>query len=228
MKNYIMCKIIKIGGLDGSGKSSQIKLIKEYYENKGLKCKFIHFPMYGHNKYSDMISSFLRGEYGENDDVNPWFVANIYAMDRSSYLKELKVDLHQYDVLIMDRYVYSNIAFQCAKIKNNKEKELLKKWILDFEFNFISLPKPNLILFLDVPINEIEKRLNDDRKGDDRNYLNGKKDIHESDIKFQEKVRDEYIKMNNEIDNFNIINTFDKDNKLYNIKELFNTYKHLL
>lgn len=220
-------KLIGIEGLDGAGKSSQIQLIKQYYEEQGLKCKFIHFPMYGHNKYSDKITSFLKGEYGNIDEVSPWFVANIYAMDRASYLKELKVDMVRYDIIILDRYVLSNIAFQCAKVKG-KEKELLIDWILDFEFNFISLPKPDLTLFLDVPILEIETRLNKERIGEDREYLNGKKDIHEQDINFQVNVRKVYYSLSDYVDNYHIINTVDSNYKLYNIQDLFESYKHLL
>lgn len=221
-------QLIDIEGLDGAGKSSQVQLIKEHYEQQGLKVKFIHFPMYGHNKYSDKISAFLRGEYGDNDKVNPFFVANIYAMDRASYLKELSVDMEIYDVVIMDRYVASNIAFQCAKVES-KEKELLRDWILDFEFNFINLPKADLTLFLDVPIGVIESRLNTERVGEDRDYLDGGKDIHEQDIRFQVAVREIYFEMEQYIENYHLINTVDeKTDKLFNIEELFNSYKHLL
>jgi len=218
--------LITLEGNDASGKGVQVKLIKEYYESIGKKVKHIHFPMYGHNVFSDLISKFLRGEFGNIDEVDPKFVANIYAMDRYMYKNQLIKDLEDNDVVILDRYVYSNMAFQGAKYLDKDKINEIIMWILDFEFNFLELPYPNLILYLDVPIETIEKRLNNERIGSDRDYLNGGKDIHEQDINFQKKVRDIYLSFER-YNEYKIINCAEGD-KILNPTELFNTYKYLL
>jgi len=220
-----MIKFIVLEGNDASGKSLQMKFITEFYQNQGKKVKFIHFPMYGHNMYSDMISKFLRGEYGSNDEVDPIFVANIYAMDRYMYKNQLLKDLEENDIVVMDRYVFSNIAYQGAKTKTEQEKAHMFQ-ILDFEFGFLELPYPDLVLFFDVPITEIERRLNLGRTGADRDYLNGKQDIHEKDIDYQSKVRDMYLSMT-DLTNFYVINTYNEQGIL-NPEDLFNSFKSYL
>ena len=221
-----MGKLIDLEGCDAAGKSLQIKLLKEYYEQQGKKVKHIHFPMYGHNVYSEMISKFLKGDYGNIDEVDPIFVANIYAMDRYMYKKELLKDLEDNDFVLMDRYVFSNMAYQGAKMKSHAEKDSIIRNILHFEFDFLKLPYPDLILFFDVPVKEIERRLNLDRKGDDRNYLDGKKDIHEQDINFQSDVRDIYLYLEKE-SNYFIVNAYNEQGIL-SPEDLFNSYKNYL
>jgi dTMP kinase len=89
--------------------------------------------------------------------------------------------------------VYSNIAYQCAKLKDIQEKEALREWILHTEFVDFALPKPDLNIFLDVPLGFVESKLAGDRKGGDRDYLDGRKDIHEADISFQKAVKEIYL-----------------------------------
>lgn len=186
-------KLICAEGIDGSGKSTQVKLIKKYLKENKLSFKHYHFPMYGHNQFSDLISKFLRGEFGTIEEVDPLFVANIYAMDRFRFLPVLEKALEENDVVVLDRYVYSNMAYQGAKYSEESEdNKIIKEWIHEFEFNFLNLPYPDLNIFFDVPIEIIKKRL-EKREGKDRDYLNEKKDIHEADLNFQKRVRDNYI-----------------------------------
>jgi len=93
------------------------------------------------------------------------------------------------NLVIVDRYVYSNIAFQCAKLTKQNERERLRDWILDFEFGYNKLPKPDLNLYLNVPFEFTRKQLNVARNGEDRAYLKGERDIHEENLDFQEQVR---------------------------------------
>lgn len=221
-----MGQLIVCEGLDGSGKSTQIKLIKEHYKSLEKTVKHIHFPMYGHNQFSDMITRFLKGEFGKNDEVDPLFVANIYAMDRYCYKDQLIKDLEDYDIVLLDRYVLSNLAFQCSKVKSDSKREKLFDWILEFEFGFLDLPYPDLTIYFDLEIGTIKERLDVDRLGDDRNYLDGEKDIHESDIYFQEKVKNIYLMME-KVSNYFIIKAYNEDGVL-TPDNLFNIYKHLL
>jgi dTMP kinase len=106
------------------------------------------------------------------------------------------------DCVLLDRYVYSNIAYQCAKMATQEQygpqreelAEELRKWIFDTEYNKYGIPKPDLNLFLDVPISFVDSKLKESREADDdRDYLNGKSDIHEADIRFQICVRELYL-----------------------------------
>ena len=118
-----------------------------------------------------------------------------------------------------DRYVASNIAFQCAKLKDETEKAALKNWILDFEFTHNRLPRPDKTFFLNVPISFIRKSLTNARTGHDRDYLNGKQDIHESSMAFQMEVYKEYIKMTEE-GRLQEIRCFDADDLLLSKEDI--------
>lgn len=202
MKN----KLLVLEGTDTSGKSTQIKLIKKYLDNKELKHTSFHFPTYEHNIAGNIVASYLRGEYGDINKVNPFFIANIYAMDRFLYLSTLKEDLEKNDIVILDRYVFSNMAYQGAKYETKKQSDYIKEWIYNLEFDFMKLPYPDLNIFFDVPIDIIEKRLSNMREGKERDYLKGATDIHEKDISFQIKVKNNYLTLD-KYPNFFIIPT---------------------
>jgi dTMP kinase len=205
-------KLIVIEGLDGSGKSTQIELLKKRLEEKRINYSYIHFPRLNKGVYGELIAEFLRGEYGSIEDVHPKLVALLFANDRKEHLEEMNLWLHNGFIVLCDRYVNSNIAFQCAKIEDITGKENLKKWILDFEFHYNKLPFPYQSFFLDVPLDFISNSLSKQRSGADREYLGGKQDIHEGSLSLQENVYKEYKKLLNEQDNFIAISCCDRDN----------------
>lgn len=188
-------KLICLEGSDGSGKSTQITLICNYFNKNNITFKYLHFPMYGDNEFSEVISSFLRGDFGKSNEVNPYFAANIYAMDQFLFLPKLKRYLEEYDVVLLDRYVFSNIAYQGAKFGNDtKENNDIKEWISNFQWGFLDMPYPNLNIFLNVPIEISKQRLLQRKEADEREYLKGKEDIHEKDLELQERVNYNYLK----------------------------------
>ncbi|MBN2485593.1 MAG: dTMP kinase [Bacteroidales bacterium] len=186
-------KFIVIEGLDGSGKSTQIKLIEEYLSHRQIKSKFLHFPRPGAPFWGELISRFLRGELGTIDKVDPYVVALLYAGDRNDAATTIRTWLSEGYAVIADRYLYSNIAFQCAKLKNPEEKKKLAVWIKELEYNYFGIPIPDLNLFLKVPREFTRNSLTSRRSGTDREYLNGSNDIHEADLGFQEEVRNIYL-----------------------------------
>lgn len=185
--------LVVIEGLDGSGKSTQVKRLRSYLESRTDNLEYIHFPRYDAPVYGELIGKFLRGGFGSIDSVHPQLVALLYAEDRHGAAPQMRRTLDEGGIVLLDRYVYSNIAYQCAKIDDPQEREALRKWILDTEYRQFGLPKPDLNIFLDVPIGFVEKKLEAGRKGDDREYLEGKTDIHEADIEFQKRVREVYV-----------------------------------
>lgn len=187
--------LIVVEGLDGAGKSTQVDSLRRYLEERTGGVKYIHFPRYDAPVYGDLIAGFLRGEFGGIDSVHPKLVAFLYAEDRRDAASGMREALEKGECILLDRYVYSNVAFQCAKVADPGEKAALKKWILDTEYGDFRLPAPDLNLFLDVPLGFVEKNLASHRTGTDRSYLEGSGDIHEANISFQEKVRREYLSL---------------------------------
>lgn len=184
--------LIVLEGLDGAGKSTQVRKLKEYLTERCGQLEYIHFPRYDAPVYGDLISRFLRGEFGSIEAVHPQLVALLFAEDRHGAAPAMREALAEGKVVLLDRYVYSNIAYQCAKLPAGAERDRLRNWIVDTEYGDFNLPRPDLNLFLDVPIGFVEKSLSEHREGDDRGYLEGSRDIHEADIRFQEAVRDLY------------------------------------
>lgn len=186
--------LIVIEGLDGSGKSTQVNKVREYLAGKCEgTLRYIHFPRYDSPVYGDLISRFLRGDFGTNESVHPMLVALLFAEDRRDAAAKIREWLDSGDTVLFDRYVYSNIAYQCAKLSDTNQADELRDWIFNTEYSCFGIPKPDLNIFLDVPISFVDRKLRESRDGDDRNYLQGKSDIHEADIEFQKKVRDIYL-----------------------------------
>lgn len=202
-------KIITIEGLDGSGKSTQIELLTNRLDELKIEYRFIHFPMLNKGYYGNLIAQYLRGELGPLENVHPKLVALLFAEDRAEHKHKLMEWLDAGKLVILDRYVNSNIAFQCAKTDDSAEKTALKEWINDFEFKHNALPQPDTSFFLNVPFHHIERSLGSTRAGEDRDYLNGKKDIHEDSLDLQRKVYAEYLQMLSEQDNFHEVDCVD-------------------
>lgn len=184
--------LVVLEGLDGAGKSTQVKKLRTYLENQLGSLEYIHFPRYDAPVYGDLISRFLRGDFGSNETVHPQLVALLFAEDRHGAAPEMKEILNSGGNMLLDRYVYSNIAYQCAKLTDAEEAERLREWIFNTEYINFDLPKPDLNIFLDVPISFVESKLTSNRGGEDRDYLEGGQDIHEADIEFQKRVRAMY------------------------------------
>lgn len=187
--------LVVLEGLDGSGKSTQVKRLRTYLESRCStpSVEYIHFPRYDSPVYGGLIGKFLRGEFGPVEQVHPQLVALLFAEDRHGAAAHISEVLSQGGTVLLDRYVYSNIAYQCAKLSDSSQEESLRQWILDTEYGEFGLPRPDLNIFLDVPIGFVEHSLSSSRAVDDhREYLEGHQDIHEADIELQKRVRSLY------------------------------------
>jgi dTMP kinase len=204
-------KLFVIEGVDGSGKSTQIKLLNDYLLNKGYSCEYLHFPRTNAPYFGELIARFLRGEFGSLNNVNPWLVAMLYAGDRKDAASMISNWLEKGSIVLLDRYTFSNIAYQCAKLKDPGEQDALMKWILKLEFEYFTIPQPDLNIFLDVPFSFTEKKLSASRKGKDRTYLNGTRDIHEESLEFQKNVRNIYLKVAQTCDRMVVVNCGDNN-----------------
>ena len=221
---------IVLEGLDGAGKSTQAALLQEYLTTQNIGTKFLHFPRFDAPVFGELIAKFLRGDFGDISTVDPYLVGLLYAGDRSDASATIRSWIADGYCVLLDRYVYSNVAYQCAKLYDSEKRQTLREWILDMEYNYFGIPKPDLTLFFDVPLAHVEKKLSETRSGDDRAYLQGKKDIHEVSMDLQYNVRKIYLEQANLDTAFKIVNCSDGDNMLApqaifeNLKQLFTAF----
>jgi len=184
---------IVLEGLDGAGKSTQAAALRDYLGTRGMRTQFMHFPRFDRPVFGELIAKFLRGDFGAVDTVSPYLVGLLFAGDRHDAAAAIRAWLAEGDCVVLDRYVYSNIAYQCAKLPDPEARRALRDWMWNMEYGYFSIPQPDLTVFLDVPLAHVEKKLNDTRDGDDRAYLQGKKDIHEASMGLQYNVRQMYL-----------------------------------
>jgi len=176
--------LIVIEGLDGSGKGTQTKLLYEKLSEK-YKVSHISFPDYNCDS-SALVKMYLSGQFGKNpEDVNAYAASSFYAVDRfASYKKFWKDDYESGTLILADRYATSNMIYQTVKLPEDEREEFIR-WVEEFEYNKLMLPKPDLVIYLDM-LPEISQKLLSNRYGGD----NSKKDIHESDVAFLKNCRE--------------------------------------
>lgn len=218
--------LIVIEGLDGSGKSTQVANVRSMLSQmSGQEPEYLHFPRFDAPVVGDMIARFLRGEFGRMEDVHPMIVALLFAEDRRDASAVIRRWLGEGKTVLLDRYVYSNIAFQCAKLQKPEESLALEEWILHTEYEVYGIPRPDLNIFLDVPLSFVGDRLSAQREGSDREYLHGGQDIHEADLDFQRRVRDVYLRLCRRDQSFLRVDCAGEDGRMYPAEEVFNLIK---
>ena len=177
-------RLIVLEGLDGCGKSTQLDKLNEYFINKGVKIKAISFPDYK-NPSSALVKMYLNGEIADSaEQVNAYAASSFYAVDRyASYKQFWEQDYKNGCTILAARYVTSNAIYQMTKLPESCWEEYLE-WLADYEYDKLELPQPDLVIFLDMPI-EISQGLMSKRyEGDE-----SKKDIHESNVRFLNTCR---------------------------------------
>lgn len=144
-------KMIVFEGTDGSGKSTQFKLLCGRVNREGKSFRQLVFPRYDQPS-SALIRMYLGGEFGKNPgDVNPYAASAFYAVDRYASLKQDWGNYYQEGGLILtDRYTTSNAVHQGAKCSPEERPDFLR-WLDDFEHNKLGLPRADLVLYLDMP-----------------------------------------------------------------------------
>jgi len=221
-------KLFVIEGIDGAGKSTQIRLLREYFSRRGYSCEYLHFPRTEEPFFGELIARFLRGEFGSINEVDPWLVAMLYAGDRKDAAGVIANWMKSGNMVLLDRYTFSNIAYQCAKLSDPGKQDELMNWILDLEFRHFGIPLPDLNIFLDVPFSFTQKKLLSSRSGDDRSYLNGTRDIHEESLAFQVKVREMYLRVAESNDRLCIVNCSDDEGEMLPEEKIFELIIKLL
>ncbi len=169
-----MGKLIVLEGTDGSGKSTQLRMLAERLQRDGIGFRRLQFPQY-QEPSSALIRMYLGGEFGENPgDVNAYAASTFYAVDRyASYVKDWRPFYLQGGLVLSDRYTTSNAVHQAGKVPE-AERSAFLRWLYDLEYVKMGLPQPDLVLWLNMPV-EHTLRLLREREGRNRTSA----DIHE-------------------------------------------------
>ncbi|MEG1845740.1 MAG: deoxynucleoside kinase [Oscillospiraceae bacterium] len=172
-------RLIVIEGLDGSGKSTQVELLKKRLNDNNIDVKQIKLPDYD-DKSSTLVKMYLNGEFGSDPScVNIYAASSFYAVDRyASFQRHWKNDYLLGTLILADRYVTSNAVHQTVKLDKSKWGEYLT-WLEDYEYNKMGIPKPNAVIFLDMPVEISQKLMSIRYNGDEV-----KKDVHEANVDY--------------------------------------------
>ncbi len=170
-------KFIVIEGTDGCGKKTQAKLLFEKLKDKGVNVLIQSFPNYDSPACAP-VKMYLNGDFGDINCLDAYQANSLYAVDRLCTMMTLKSHIENGGSIIFDRYVESTMLHQAAFIDDEQERDKFLDYVNDFEFGKLKLPKPDLVIFLDVPV-EVSKKLADSRG----EFKSGnKKDILEQDL----------------------------------------------
>lgn len=174
-----MGRMVVIEGLDGSGKSTQAELLKNWLQRKGYDTYTLDLPYYN-DPSSTLVKMYLGGEMGDKpSDVNAYAASTFYAVDRfASYKKYWEKEYNSDKITVANRYTTSNASHQMTKL-DEKDWDSYLEWLFDFEYNKMGIPAPDCVIYLEMPVEISQKLLSKRYQGDEN-----KKDVHERDVDY--------------------------------------------
>jgi dTMP kinase len=180
--------LIDIEGIDGSGKGTQARRLCDRLNGAGVSAALVSFPRYDATLFGRAVGEYLNGEFGSLAAVHPFLVSLLFAGDRFESKPDLLGALRTHDVVVLDRYVPSNVAHQAAKLDGAARADLTTR-ILMIEFTIFDLPRPDVVLLLDLPVPVAQDLIS---RKPARNYTSRKADLQEADATYLARVRDVY------------------------------------
>lgn len=197
--------IVFEGASDGIGKSTQIGLLRKRLEDEGYVIVNHHFPTYG-TYHGAPVEEYLSGNLGNIEDLTPYFINSLYAVDRAcAWNTKLKHLYEDGNILLFDRYTTSSLMYQSAKIKDINEKIEFLDYVSDFEYHKLGIQEPDIVIFLTAPFDMITKMRNGRVNNDGI-----ENDLHERDSEYLREVYDNAMFVANHL-SWNIINCNDGD-----------------
>jgi len=197
--------LIAIEGIDGAGKGTQAQRLQTQLQHHGVSTGLIRFPRYGETLLGHAIGEYLNGRFGRLDDVHPLLASLLFAGDRFESQGLLGAACAENDVVILDRYVGSNIAHQGARVPP-EERDGLIDFIRRLEFDVYGLPVADLTVLLDLPVETATQLVH--RKAP-RNYTDRSADLHEADTGYLNAVRDVYLQLAQEEATWHVVQVAD-------------------
>ncbi|MEQ1500322.1 MAG: thymidylate kinase [Parcubacteria group bacterium] len=175
-------KLIVLDGIDGSGKATQVRLLEDRFKKEGIKVKTIDFPRYNDNFFGNLIGEYLSGVYGDFIKVDPRLASVLYAADRFESSKKIDEWLNSGYYVIADRYATANQIHQGGKIKDLKKRKEFLNYLEKMEYSVFKIPRPDLVIYLDVPFEVSKKWLENKVAQRKKTYLKGRKDVAEDNL----------------------------------------------
>lgn len=194
-------KLIVIDGTDGSGKTTQLNLLKTRLENEGYEVMVADFPQYN-QKSAGLVEEYLSGKYGQADEITPYQASIFYAVDRYDASSKIRNWLQNGKIVLANRYTSANMGHQGGKIENPLERKAFFNWLYDLEYKLFNIPKPDLSLILHVEA-EISQKLAHDRARTD--WSGSKADIHENNLSHLQKAERVYVEIAESYPEFQLI-----------------------
>lgn len=184
-------KFIVVDGLDGAGKKTQLDLLVKYLRKNKIPVATVDFPQYYKTFFGQLVSRYLKGEFGSLDQTNPYLVSLTYAGDRWQAKSIMEKTLKKGKLLLANRYVTSNMAFQAGKFSRPLHQKKFIDWAAKLEYGIYGLPKPDFMIYLTVPAAIGQKLVANKGK---RAYLkkHKKQDLHEINLAYLERVKQVY------------------------------------
>ena len=181
--------LIAIEGIDGSGKGTQARLLADALKQRGLSVELLSFPRYDETFFGAAVGRFLNGEFGSLAEANPYLVSLLFAGDRFESRQLLHEKLQSNDLVVLDRYVSSNIAHQGSKLPV-EEQQALFDFVEQLEFEVYGLPRADLNILLDLPAETAQELIS---LKNARSYTEKSHDLQEADRDYLESVRQTYL-----------------------------------
>lgn len=183
-------KLIVIDGIDGSGKATQVKLLEARFKNEGIRVKTTEFPNYEENFFGGLIGEYLAGAYGDFSEIDPRVGSVLYAADRFESKERINKWLNEGFTVLIDRYASANQIHQGGKIKDLKERKKFLAWLDVMEFSVFKIPKPDLVIYLDVPFEVSKMWLEKKILLRKKKYLKGRVDVAEENLNYLKNSRE--------------------------------------
>ena len=172
--------LIALEGIDGAGKRTQLELLAKAIATQGLPCEMVSFPVYD-SFFGRLIQSYLNGEYGALEQVDPHFSALLFAADRQQQAAHLRELLGSGKTVLADRYVASNLAHQGARVPPAKRPEFLD-WLRHLEYEIYEMPAEDLALYLRISPEEAMHRAEERARRRDAETGGEQTDLHETSL----------------------------------------------
>ncbi|MBU2220757.1 thymidylate kinase [Patescibacteria group bacterium] len=211
---------IVLDGNDGSGKATQAKLLMERFEKEGRAVAHVDFPAYDRNVFGTLIGECLRGEHGDFVALDPKIASTLYALDRFESAPKIRSLLSEGVTVVADRYASSNQIHQGGKIEGVEERKQFLSWLEEVEYGTLQIPKPDQVIYLDVPVATSLELLSQKRAVKNGGLSEGEMDMVEQDRNYLERSRESAELLAQQEDSWRVVPCVSSDGTLRTREEI--------